>query len=165
MTLFRVHREYFSRSFFPSAVREWNELPQHIRQSPSLDSFNRALFTHFKSPTKTPWYGRGERPLDVHHTRLRLGCSKLMSHLHFNLHVEENPRCPCGHADENPNHFFFICQRFQVQRRALLEGVGEIVQPSLSVLLYGSNNLTLEENVSVVVLVQTFIKDTGRFAD
>ena len=67
------------------------------KNSHSLNTFCRALKCHIKSTLKTPWYGQGDRFLDIQHTRIRLGCSKLKSHLYYNLFVEDNPHCMCGH--------------------------------------------------------------------
>ena len=159
LTLYRPRREIFSRSFFPSVVREWNNLPDNIRESPSLDRFNSEIMKYFEPPIKVPWYGIGERPMDIHHTRIR----KLKSHLHFNLHVVENPHCACGALNENPNHFFFECHLFDQQRQILLNEVSVIREASLNLLLYGSHDLSYDENVSICYSVQKYIASTKRF--
>ena len=52
VTPFRTHRQYFSSSFYPSVVQEWNQLPSAIQNSHSLDTFCRALKGHIKSTLK-----------------------------------------------------------------------------------------------------------------
>ena len=46
----------------------------------------------------------------VHHSRMRLGCSKLNADLFCNLHVVDSPACSCGYETENAEHFFSIIQ-------------------------------------------------------
>ena len=163
VTPFRVQRDYFARSFFPSVVREWNALPQHIRHATTVEGFTVCIKKHFKSPPKTPWYGCGDRHSDIHHARMRLGCSKLKSDLHFNLHVEDNPQCACGYAIEDSVHYFFHCPNFDQQRRVLLNSVGVVAQPTNALLLYGSDTLSLDQNITVAMYVKLYIHDTARF--
>ena len=49
----------------------------------SLNVFERKLKLHFPSPIKMPWFSVGERFVNIHHTRIRIGCSKLKAHLHL----------------------------------------------------------------------------------
>ncbi len=46
------------------------------------------------------------------------------------------------------------------QRVVLFNEVRVIIEPSLNLLLYGDESLTLEDNTLVV---QTYLNDTGRF--
>ncbi len=163
VTPYRTNKQFFSKSFFPSTVREWNVLPIDVREAPSLESFSRHLKQLFPAPRKIPWYGLGDRFLDIHHTRLRLGCSKLKAHLHFNLHVEDNPLCICRHNNETSFHYFFECPLYCRQRVVLFNEVRIITEPSLNLLLYGDESLTLEDNTLVILAVQTYLNDTGRF--
>ena len=84
-------------------------LPIYIRNSRSLNVFEHRLELHFPPPIKMPWFSVGERFVNIHHTRIRIGCSKLKGHLHFNLHVEDDPSCRCGFGIEDPYHFLFTC--------------------------------------------------------
>ena len=91
-----AQKQCYIKSFFPSTIKEWNMLPIDIRNSRSLNIFERRLKLHFPSPIKMPWFSVGERFVNIHHTKIRIGCSKLKAHLHFNLHVEDDPSCRCG---------------------------------------------------------------------
>ena len=86
-----------------------NMLPIDIRNSRSLNVFERILKLHFPSPIKMPWFSVSERFVNIHHTRIRIGCSKLKAHLHFNLHVEDDPSCRCGSGIEDPYHMPLVC--------------------------------------------------------
>ena len=83
-----AQKQRYIKSFFPSTIKEWNILPLDIRNSLSLNVFERRLKLHFPPPIKMPWFRTGERFVHIHHTRIRIGCSKLKAHLHFNLHVD-----------------------------------------------------------------------------
>ncbi len=165
ITPFRTQRQYFSKSYFPSTVRDWNALPLELRNSLSLHSFNVSLHYLFSPPPKTPWYGQGDRFLDIHHTRMRLGCSKLKAHLFYNLHVVDSPFCACGPLNEDASHYFLHCPLYDQQRITLFNDLINFEQFDVSLLLFGDNNLTLEENKHIVFSVQKFIKSTGRFVN
>ena len=159
-------KELYLRSYFPSTIKEWNNLPEHIREAPILSSFNRALAAHFVPPVRVPWYGTGDRLCDIHHTRMRLGCSLLKGHLHYNLHVEDDPSCRCGNEIEDPYHFFFVCPLYDNQRRMLLESLSHSipdVAPRLSILLRGDPRSTNTINEHIFNFVHVYFKDTKRF--
>lgn len=102
----------------------------------------------------------------MHHTRLRLGCSKLKAHLHFELFVEDNPDCICGQGNEDPFHFFFVCPRYAQYRLVLFQSISQITNeamPRLSLLLSGDLNLSYEQNTAIFKHVHNFIKSSGRF--
>ena len=95
--------------------------------------------------------------------RLRLGCRGLKVHLHYNLHVEDDPYCRCGRVIEDPAHYLLYCPFFQDQRTLLLYEITQIVIPSLYILdLYGDETLSINDNIRIVLLVQTFIETTKR---
>ena len=73
-------KELFRRSFFPSAIRLWNKLKTNVRNAPSLKVLKLLLKKEF--PEKPTLYYYGERWTSVHHSRLRMQCSKLNYDLH-----------------------------------------------------------------------------------
>ena len=72
-----AQKQCYIKSFFPSTIKEWNMLPMDFRNSRSRNVFERRLKLHFPSPIKMPWFSVGERFVNIHHTRIRIGCSKL----------------------------------------------------------------------------------------
>ena len=164
MTVYRARSQTFFKSYFPRTTRDWNELPIHIRQSTSVLDFNKQLDGHIARPPRKPWYDCGDRMLSIHHARLRLGCSGLKGHLHFNLHVEDDPDCMlCGMEIENSAHYFLRCRYHQEYRNVLFEAISLLTEPSLQVILYGDSNLTLQNNIDIALSVQNFIKTSNRF--
>lgn len=166
ITQIPAQKQRYSKSFFPSGIKEWNMIPIDIRESGNLSIFKDKLNLHFLSPPKTSWFGVGERYYNVHHTRLRLGCSKLNAHLHYNLHVEDDPSCRCGHGIEDTYHYLFTCPLYAIQRVAMLEAISRHVPgaaPRLSLLLRGDEGLTIEENTFIFCQVHSFMKGSKRF--
>ena len=75
--------QLYYKSFLPSCIREWNEIPLNIRNSTSLSSFKQQLNNNnIKVPV---YYSSGNRLLQIHHTRLRTNCSSLNQHLHSKI--------------------------------------------------------------------------------
>ena len=71
--------QLYYKSFLPSCIREWNEIPLNIRNSTSLSSFKQQFY---KNAIKVPvYYSSGNRLLQIHHTRLRTKCSSLNQYL------------------------------------------------------------------------------------
>ena len=144
-----AQKQCYIKSFFPSTIKEWNMLPIDNRNSRSLNVFERRFKLHFPSPIKMPWFSVGERFVHIHHTRIRIGCSKLKAHLHFNLHVEDDPSCRCGFGIENPYHFLFTCPLYAQIRVVMLDSISQIkpdIAPGLPLLLRGDINLTFDQN-------------------
>ena len=77
------------------------------------------LLKHFPPPVKHAWFSTGSRFLNIHHTRIRLGCSKLKSSLHFNLFVEDDPFCTCDRVIEDAYHYFSYVQIITIKPSAL----------------------------------------------
>ena len=154
--------ETFSRSFFPNTIRLWNKLDKTIRDSQSLDSFKTAL--KGQKIDKNELFYFGKRMPSIHHTRLRIGCSKLNVHLCYNLHVVPSPQCQCGSPLEDPEHFFFSCPTFYAQRLTLLNTINRISNNiNVRTLLYGDPEISLEHNKILFAAVQQYCTDTHRF--
>ena len=159
-----AQKQCYIKSFFPSTIKEWNMPPIDIRNSRSLNVFERRLKLHFPSPIKMPWFSVGERFVNIHHTRIRIGCSKLKAHLHFNLHVEDDPSCRCGFGIEDPYHFLFACPLYMYaqKRVVMLDSIPHIkpdIAPELSLLLRGDINLTFDQNKAIFEYVPSFYKN------
>lgn len=107
----------------------------------------------------------GERWSSIHHSRIRIGCSKLNSHLCHNLHVVPSPRCPCGYREEDPVHFFFNCPLFNIPRYNMIQSLLQIDDIDINVdnLLWGDPELDIPSNEMIFLYVQKYILETNRF--
>ena len=75
----------YSNSFFPSTVRAWNDLPNDIKDAPSVGSFKYKINKNLRSPPpkkKKKFYNAGTRNGQMLQARLRMDCSSLNSDLH-----------------------------------------------------------------------------------
>ena len=80
--------------FFPSAIRAWNSLPEEIKQAPSVASFKYRLNRNNQSPP-LKYFNAGSRIGQILHSRLRMKCSSLNSHL-YRRNIVESLSCTCG---------------------------------------------------------------------
>jgi hypothetical protein len=154
-------KEVCRNSFFHKGISLWENLPENYRNKPSVSSFK----AHVKKdyPKKNLLYYYGRRWPQVHHSRIRIGCSKLNWDLFNNLHVIDSMECLCGYYKEDAEHYFFQCPRFEEQRTAMMILIQAIKVPSTNLLIYGDPDLTLGQNVQVFEAVHSFITDTERF--
>ena len=151
--------QLYYKSFLPSGIREWNELPIEVRNSTSLASFKYQLNTDIQKVPK--YYNTGNRFLQIQHTRLRTGCSSLNQHL-FSKNIVENPLCVCG-SIESTNYYLFDCLRYQHIRTSMINCVSLYCTPSLNVLLSGDSRLDNHTNERIFLAVQRFIDESRRF--
>ena len=149
--------ESYKRSFFPHGIQLWNSTDVNLRNLPSITEF-KLKFKPDISPSKTILY-YGERWASIHHARLRLGCSKLNSHLCYYLHVIPSPECSCGAAVEDVAHFFFHCPNLNQQRLNLQHHLVPKGYFNLNIILNGDPTLTPNQNKIIFDAVHEFIKD------
>ena len=83
----------FENSFVPSVIQQWNTIPCHLRQCPSLATFKRELLCN-KYPSRTvPLHFLHEaRFLSSLHARMRNNCCNLKCDLLVN-HLSETNLC------------------------------------------------------------------------
>ena len=146
---FRARTTLFDRSYFPSTVRLWNQLPSALRESETLSQFKTKLrFIPKFSVKHSDLLFFGKRPLAIKHARLRMGCSRLKAHL-FRIGVIDSPACCCGTGDEDMFHYFFICPLYWVHRERLQECIIGLGPFTIATLLYGCRHCTLKQNTKI----------------
>ena len=63
-------------------------------------------------------------------SQIRVGLSNLDFHkFKHNFTDTINPMCPMNDGIEKMEHFLLLCPSFDIQRRDLLDGVSELLQP------------------------------------
>jgi hypothetical protein len=150
------------QSCIPSSIQAWNNLDNNVRNSPTLTSFRSSVRRTSLAHNPPLHYFTGNRYLQIVHARLRNGCSNLNNDL-YNNHLSENQFCPCSNEIENAEHYFFKCTNYIDQRLNLFEATRPYHPLNTNILLFGSKNLNENENNTIVLAVQTFIKNTKRF--
>ena len=159
LSLFRSRTNLFGSSFFPSAVRLWNYLPEDVRKSEDLSEFKKKLYQGTKGANIL--FYRGMRRIAVYHARLRMGCSNLKFDL-FKKGLTDSPKCACGNHNEDVFHYFCECDFYINQRNTLHGKIIPFAPFTTQTLLFGSNRCTTRQNEIIFDAVHEYIKTTGR---
>ena len=146
-------------SFFPSTLTSWNSLDIDIRNSKTYSSFKHTLANKF---SVNRWLSHGQRKYSIIHTKLRHDYSGLNYDL-YRFNLRDNPGCKCGFQCANSHHYFLECPIYDNIRNNLLLVLQIYGNINLNVILYGSNDLSLEENFDIVNAVHDYIKSSKRF--
>lgn len=149
----------YSSYFFPSAVQLWNTLPDTIKNKPSVES----LKSYFASrKIKKPiYYNLGTRLGQILHARLRMAASSLNEHL-FLKNIIANPYCSCG-ITESSTHYLLKCTKYTELRRQYIFSLNFPFPKTIDILLFGSDNLSVDENTIIFSNVQKFLINSKRF--
>lgn len=156
-------REIFARtklyyeSFFPSTIRLWNTLPNEIQNNPSLNNFKKYLN---RSNINIPdYYNFGSRKGQILHSQLRLESSALKLYM-FRRNLCPSPLCTCGSIESN-DHYLLYCPNYNVIRSETINKLRD--STNVNILLFGSSNLSVNDNKYIFYMVQKFIIDSKRF--
>ncbi len=151
----------FKRSFIPSTLQMWNQLPLSTRNSTSINMFKSSITTLVDCAPN--YYTCGNRLLNIIHTRLRHRCSNLNADL-FLVNLSETMECHCGYTYENNYHYFIQCPSYAMYRHVMFDCIQLCGgQPDLNTILFGSNILQSNQNEAIFISVQEYIKKTKRF--
>ena len=138
----------------------------------SLTDFKSKLKELMK-PMKFKHFNVGHKLNNQLHAQLRLGRSKLNSHLH-QIGLSITPTCKCGQL-ETVKHFLLDCKLHDAARLQLYEKLGGLLENRVStysksklceILLYGEKPEILEKythNKFIFLSVQKFIYTVHRY--
>ena len=147
----------YGNSFLCKTIRDWNNLPLHIRNCNSLNSFK--TYMNRDNNTVPKYYLKGTRKAQIYHARLRMNCSSLNETL-FNKNIVGSPNCSCGQL-ESVRHYLLQCPRFDEIREIT---IGVLPRPvSVNTLLFGNSSLSGIENNHIFEIVQNYIMLSKRF--
>jgi hypothetical protein len=175
----QIRTTSYQKSFFPQSIRDWNGLDLKLRNATSIDSFKDCQKKEINLKYKTnPLFHHNNSKEAINHTRIRLGLSGLASQ-RFDYNHIDNPKCTrCSEKIEDPIHFFLLCPVYENAKTELIQNVCEVLHqndilidlraPNLGeefveMLLRGTPLLDEVENAKVLLLAQTYIKETKRF--
>ena len=156
----------YMESFFPSTVKQWNNLPDYIRNASSISSFKNMLKSYFCKKVNE-LYHFGERRYNVLHCQIRNKASNLNLDL-YSQGLSVTPMCDnCNNFIEDAYHYFFICSKYATSRKILIHSIQSVTgadyQPEIDLLLYGSANYEFDSNIKIFKAVHTYIASTKRF--
>ena len=116
---------------------------------------------------KSVHFSCDNRYLSVLHTRIRKKCSSLKEDL-YRTNLISNPTCICGYRNENADYYLLFCNRYIVYRNKMLSSSAILnmngVEINVDTLLFGNDFLSDETNCEIFLIIQRYIKDTGRFS-
>jgi hypothetical protein len=108
------------------------------------------------------YYLLGSRKCNIIHTILRHQCSSLGADL-FRATIINDPSCACGCSLEDAIHYLLECPLYTNARVQLFMSITPYTVISIENLLFGSDNLTDENNLIVFRNVQKYIHHSNRF--
>ena len=171
---FRCRNRRFQNSFYPDAVKSWNNLGPEIRNIDKISKFKEAVIKTIQ-PQKRSIFNVHD-PNGIRHIyQLRVGLSPLRAHKKRHNFIDTpDDICRCGTGIETTEHFLMNCPLFKIQRDSLLSVVNPFFSklkaaiPTLSsnlaqILLYGNENLNPSENSSILKATIDFIRTSERF--
>ena len=176
LKIFPIGNLYFQKTFFPSTIMDWNRHDfRNTRSIECKDKFKETLLKIMR-PAKKPWYGLMDHNFDHnrmrHITMLRMELSPLHAHKAKHKFIGVTPNCIICHVPEDTNHFLLTCTSFRLSRATMFRKVSEITGIDIStlplkrrtdILLYGSGNLSDDENSKILKIVTNFTIATRRF--
>ena len=115
--------ESYKKSVIPSTIEAWNNLPDSIRNSNKLFTFQTQIKKHFNIDKQA-------NPSFLYHShggffgkllnQNKFKLSPLKAHL-SSYNLTDNPFCPgCGDEVESTYHFSLTCNAYAVPRQQLL---------------------------------------------
>ena len=154
----------YAKSFLPSTINAWNNLPASVKSATTLASFKRLLAQN--NPKTPDYYFSGERLLQILHTRLRTECSSLNEDL-FRRNLVKSPNCICGEKESN-SHFLLSCARYNLIRQDMLNSIQQSIPQNVHInthlLLSGDNdNLSVEENTLISLKFKNTLEKRNAF--
>jgi len=162
-------------AFVHSTVKLWNNLSLEVRSIESIFAFKRRLklelYKHHNPKFLPQLYSfMPMHRATVHISRLRLGLSALNFH-RFTYNFIPDKSCPnCNSDCENTTHLLFHCPAYAAPRAVLWESLSFLPRDLLNnpaaleqCLIYGSNDLTLNSNLTSFSILASYIEATGRF--
>ena len=165
--------QFFSDTFFPNSICEWNKLKSNTRESESFGQFRSRLLKCIRQPPKSLFFVRDRSGIKLL-THLRLGLSHLREHK-FNHNFQDtiNPLCPCNLEVESVSHYFLRCRRYDQLRSILkneLNTIDRIIlnfpdNELVNLLLYGNDKFDNETNTKILTCSIKYIIDSERFSE
>ncbi len=119
------------------------------------------------------FFNYGTSPLNILHTKLRLGCSDLNADK-FLIGISDTNECQCGEI-ESAQHFLLECGNNLIAKVTMLDSITDILLAKglsqqvvddmlgVDLLLKGHLTLSVNENERIFKCVQIFIGDSKRF--
>ena len=173
----KTSTNYFLKSFIPSTIRLWNELPENIRLKNEFDDFKKELQQIYKPPKVSKAHLISAKDGHIQLLRIKLGLSGLNFHRR-KFHFIQHSNCPyCGNKREDPIHFFFNCTEYAAPRAVMANGLMRALpnhthliatiderksqRKLIKLIVFGTDNF--DADIKLFKIIATFIDSTKRF--
>jgi len=172
-------QNYLLKSFIPSAIKLWNNIPPNIRQCNELDTFKTRLQIYNKKTDTRPYkpYLSNSSTSHIYLSRIRMGLSGLNSH-RKKYHFIDHNNCPqCNTKNENEIHYFLHCTNYAAHRQNMIAELTTVIpqhsnllrnffsnkkqQELCEILIRGTGSCDVDKKLFIIV--SKYINNTGRF--
>ena len=159
-------------SFYPHAVKIWNEIGPDLRQAVSLSSFKMRILKIIRPPKRSIF--NIHDPIAMKQLfQLRVGLSPLRHHKkRHNFQDTPVDKCKCLLSAETTDHFLLHCNIYTEVRLAMFQKLNPILEANnlnlqdlnlVDLLLYGSDVLSWDTNRAILSATLEFIQNSKRF--
>ena len=173
LNTFRANKD-FKKTFFPSAIIDWNDLDKSIRESKSKNIFKNNLLKHYNiKPKRKEYFGIKNNNYIRYLTNLRVNLSPLNAHKHEKGFVDTpSPLCRVCKVKEDTQHFLLHCRSYTNMRTDLYNKISSFLNKDAStfrskdlvkILLFGKEDVPNTTNKNILEEVASFISRTKRF--
>ena len=167
---FRTRTDRYAGSFFPNAITLWNNFISSFPNFPTFLELKNHLISLFR-PKSNSIFGIHD-PISLRYLfQLRVGLSKLRHHKkRHNFLDTPSDTCLCKTGVEDTDHYFIHCPFYNTHRVDLKSKVSTIISRneldlniSSSLLLYGHDSFSFQDNRDVLLTTLEFIVKSNRF--
>ena len=161
----------FRLSFFPSTIKDWNNLDNNIREAKSKLIFKKCILNKIR-PKKASYFGIRDHNHIRYLTMLRLGLSPLKAHKYRHGFQDiANGLCEVCNTKEDTKHFLLLCRSYTSLRTTLLQKISNILHLDVStlsrrslvnILLFGRKDIPDSDNNRILNSVIDFIIKSKR---
>ena len=163
----------YMNSFFPDAIKIWNNIDIEFHSCTSLSIFKRNILNLIRPESKTV-FGIHDPIALKRLFQLRVQLSPLKSHKRrHNFSDTPSDWCDCNCAPEDTKHFLQKCSLFHAPRRGFHISVLNILMANnllhladdVKLYLYGHHSMKPTGNKLILLSIIKFIKNTGRLSE
>ena len=160
----------FKATCFPSAIRDWNLLSFETKNAVSKQAFKNKILKLTRPPKKS-YFGLLDKKKSKYITLLRMELSPLRAHkFKYNFNNTEDPFCSVCETVEDTKHFLLHCRSYRLTRVDLIQSVSNILtnfsnlpqKMKFNILLYGNEQLDMQQNKKILEEVGNFILKSKR---
>ena len=169
-----MKHDFFKKTFFPSAIIEWNKLDWKIKNSESIETSKKIILSFIRPSRNSTFNCHNPKRIKLL-SRLRLGLTHLREHnVKHSFQDSLNPFFSCGKGEvETSSHYLLYCLNYSEERLALLNTIKNVDMSILqqnylkltSILLFGDTFFDNNKNTFILETTIDYIIPSGRFGE